>query len=262
MGDNGSGGTSDYQDNRQKDAVLALKNEGNSYYKQGLYGKALDCYTRALEGDPDNTDVWNNTAMALGKLGKTAEAKECQNRISEIMNRGKAWPETTPELESPLMAPQISHLQSPSHYCQKCGNKLTYEGEPVCHTCGFRMKTSLVSGALPKPWLATFFSFFVPGWGQWYNGRTKDGLQFFGVYFGSVFLATVFFGIFPPLAVVLIPILLGAWIYGMVDAFTTAVRINSRGLEFNGKSGFFWLPLVLVVLLVLVIVFAALAMVL
>jgi len=30
-----------------------------------------------------------------------------------------------------------------------------------------------------NPWIASILSIFFAGWGQWYNGKTWDGLKFF-----------------------------------------------------------------------------------
>jgi FlaG/FlaF family flagellin (archaellin) len=51
---------------------------------------------------------------------------------------------------------------------------------------------------------------------------------------------------------------IGIWIYGMYDAYTTAKKINSREIGFTRKSRLFWLPpVILVLMIVLTILLAA-----
>jgi len=205
-------------DKAQNANVISLKNDGNAYYKQGLYEEALDCYIRALQIDPDNTDLLNNTGLVLVKLGKIDEAKECNERIKEIKNNSQSIPVPKPAVQSPT-TPEIR-----------------------------------------KPWFAVLFSLFCPGWGQWYNGRTWDGVEFFGGYFGTAFimyfvmaLSFIFYRTFQPAFLL---VLLVIWAYGMYDAYKTARRINRCELEFKGKSRLFWLPLVLFVIVIIMVVTA------
>jgi TM2 domain-containing membrane protein YozV len=73
-----------------------------------------------------------------------------------------------------------------------------------------------------NPTVATLLSFFITGLGQLYNGQILKGILFFVSVVISCFLMspfTLFIGVF------LAPIV---WIWGMVDANSSAKRINQR----------------------------------
>jgi hypothetical protein len=46
---------------------------------------------------------------------------------------------------------------------------------------------------------------------------------------------------------------LAIWVYGMYEAYITAGRINNGEEEFSGKSLLFWLPVVMVILMVVLL---------
>ena len=140
-------------------------------------------------------------------------------------------------------------------FCPKCGadNK---DDAALCTSCGINLKeqsTSPVKTAIRDPWIALILSFFFVGWGQWYNGRTREGLIFFGGFlililfmyiakFANIyFLSSMIIGILL-LGIVLI------YIYGMADAFKSAEKINSGNIEFAEKSKLFWLPIVVFII--------------
>jgi tetratricopeptide (TPR) repeat protein len=58
------------------------KNQGNGFYNVGNYRDAIYHYDKALEIYPEYAGVWNNKAMALAKLGRTDEAKECEEKAA------------------------------------------------------------------------------------------------------------------------------------------------------------------------------------
>mgnify|MGYP006928274354 FL=1 len=68
-----------------------------------------------------------------------------------------------------------------------------------------------------NPSIATLLSFLYTGLGQVYNGQIFKGVVFIVVYFISIMLMTVFIGFLTT------PIL---WIWGMVDANSSAHKIN------------------------------------
>ena len=70
-----------------------------------------------------------------------------------------------------------------------------------------------------NPTVATLCSFIFAGLGQFYNGQILKGILFFGSMFFSVLLMWLFIGY------ILAPIV---WILGMVDANSSAKRINKR----------------------------------
>jgi len=148
-------------------------------------------------------------------------------------------------------------------FCPTCGTPLEYESAKFCPSCGVRIQDILISTEKRSPILAIVLSFFFTGWGQWYNGKTWDGLKFLGAFLGSYSLM-LFFSIMissQPFAAIFVLILfvviIGIWVYGMYDAYKTADRINKTEESFSGKSGLFWLPLVLLALAVLSIIVAA-----
>jgi hypothetical protein len=148
-------------------------------------------------------------------------------------------------------------------FCPNCGNQLQFENAEICMACGKRVQAlPPVPEKIRNPFLAILFSFLFIGWGQWYNGKTGDGLKFVGVFLISYFLMVIFTlmmgtnPLFLIIALIFWVVLFGTWIYGMYDAYTTADRINSRRESFSGKSRLFWLPMVLI-LLIGVLIFAA-----
>ena len=55
------------------------------------YEKAIECYSRALEINPNYAKVWYNKGNALSKLGRHEEAIECYDRVLEINQNFAAW---------------------------------------------------------------------------------------------------------------------------------------------------------------------------
>jgi len=70
-----------------------------------------------------------------------------------------------------------------------------------------------------NPAIATILSFFFAGLGQIYNGEIGKGIVFIVLYGISFFLMLIVIGF------ITTPIL---WIWGMVDANTSAKRINQQ----------------------------------
>jgi len=70
-----------------------------------------------------------------------------------------------------------------------------------------------------NPSIATVLSFFWSGLGQMYNGQIVKGVMFLFAYGISALLIWVGVGLF------ILPIV---WIWGMVDANTSAKRINTE----------------------------------
>jgi len=71
---------------------------------------------------------------------------------------------------------------------------------------------------LPKnPALGVILSFFIPGLGSMVNGDGARGAIILGVYVVGWILALFLIGI---------PILFGAWVWGLVDGYLSAQRWN------------------------------------
>jgi TM2 domain-containing membrane protein YozV len=74
---------------------------------------------------------------------------------------------------------------------------------------------------LKNPGVAAVLSFFFTGLGQIYNGQIAKGLAFMVCGFISCLMMLLLIGF------ITTPIL---WIWGIVDAYKTAERINGRRL--------------------------------
>ncbi|WP_209125492.1 hypothetical protein [Alkalihalobacillus sp. BA299] len=70
---------------------------------------------------------------------------------------------------------------------------------------------------MKNPGIAAVLSFFFAGLGQIYNGEIGKGIAFIIAYFISGLLMLILIGF------ITTPLL---WIWGMVDAYKTAERIN------------------------------------
>jgi len=332
-------------ENAKKSNIISLKNDGDTYYKQGLYEEALAFYNKALQIDPNNLDILNNKGLALVKLGEIDEAKNVNKIIKELKNRPILPPETEPVIEiPPTRAPtsssrfcrycgyelkneeteicpncntRINEMKIGSHcsfcgalieqgtkFCGNCGNSININSEyQFCNICGKEIKKSLkfcpycgnpnnesnidnrvgtkseqIHYESRNPWLAVLFSFFWPGWGQWYNGRTLEGLKFFGIFIGlfviTLFLPMFLIGLFSNsstsmmdiigllayfalLYIVFAILLVVIWVYGMYNAYKNAKKINIQELEFNGKSGLFWLPVIVIIPVIFLFIIGA-----
>ena len=130
-------------------------------------------------------------------------------------------------------------------FCSGCGRPMD-ASQQFCAGCGARnpavqtvgpQTTSMVAtagtGVVPaqqvivvsekSPGLAAVLSFFWAGLGQIYNGEIGKGILFMVLYLVSAFLMMAVIGF------ITTPIL---WIFGMVDAYKTAEKINaSRGVR-------------------------------
>lgn len=60
---------------------------GNTVLHEGQYSLALKCYANAIEINPVNLDAWNNISVTFDRMGKTAEAGRCREKIAEITAR-------------------------------------------------------------------------------------------------------------------------------------------------------------------------------
>ncbi|XP_075695128.1 small glutamine-rich tetratricopeptide repeat-containing protein beta [Rhinoderma darwinii] len=69
-----------------------LKDEGNNYMKEQIYEAALDCYSQAVELDPNNAVYYCNRAAAHSQLGRHGDAiKDCEKAISIDAKYSKAY---------------------------------------------------------------------------------------------------------------------------------------------------------------------------
>jgi TM2 domain-containing membrane protein YozV len=109
-----------------------------------------------------------------------------------------------------------------ARYCTKCGKAVQADAETFVRS-NVALTTSPTSPQLvivkhaKNAGLAAVLSFFWCGLGQIYNGEIGKGILFMIVYGISLVLIMVLVGF------VTTPIL---WIWGMVDAYRAAERMN------------------------------------
>lgn len=108
-------------------------------------------------------------------------------------------------------------------YCSGCGAQLTANSH-FCDKCGAPQPVAapalapvVVVRDRKEPWFALALSFLFSGLGQIYNGEVKKGIAFIIAHAISLFLIMAGIGL------ITTPII---WIWGMVDAYKSAQRIN------------------------------------
>jgi TM2 domain-containing membrane protein YozV len=97
-----------------------------------------------------------------------------------------------------------------------------YQGVPQYQALPQFQGMPQAQGALPavlpkNPALGVILSFFIPGLGSMVNGDGARGAIILGVYLLGWILAIILVGI---------PILFGAWVWGLVDGYLSAQRWN------------------------------------
>ena len=140
-------------------------------------------------------------------------------------------------------------------FCPACDIPLQFENLAVCPNCGMRLQPMLVPQVIRQPYIAAILSFFFVGWGQWYNGKTWDGLKFFLAFLGSCVLMIIITRMESAepmitrfMLILLVALTLGIWVYGIYKAYITAGNINRNKESFTKKSPLFWAPVVVLVL--------------
>lgn len=89
--------------------AVAWKLQGNINYRQGNYQDAIHFYDIGLKADPGNIDILNNKGMALIKLGRIDEARQCQAEIKKVKEH--------PELKKTVPADVSSGSQDNQKAC-------------------------------------------------------------------------------------------------------------------------------------------------
>lgn len=226
---------------------------GVSLSGTGDYNGAIGAFEKAIAYNQSPVDAWCNRGLVSARIGKYKQAIDSFDQALELdpdhENARKAKAMVLALIEKQKNAPGSPGMSPP--------NPLSTA--PVAETPAPVPRTEDIR----NPIVAAILSFFFPGWGQWYNGGRYRGLAFF--------LATLLLGILNfALMIVLkfnlvvyaafLIISLGLTIYGMYDAYTVAGKINRHEIPFTRKSRLFWLPVVLLaVLIVLLIVSFAFA---
>lgn len=94
--------------------AVTWKARGNSLYRQKNFEGAIGFYNTGLQIEPANTDILNNKAMALEKLGRIEEAQQCRDLIKTLLERRTeempAIPqeEISPSVSNESVAPMVS----------------------------------------------------------------------------------------------------------------------------------------------------------
>ncbi len=74
--------------------AVELKDEGNEYFEQGDYDKALQRYGEAVEMVPGYRDAWSNIYLTLLKQGRIGEATKCKEILDKLALDPKAQPKS------------------------------------------------------------------------------------------------------------------------------------------------------------------------
>lgn len=113
-------------------------------------------------------------------------------------------------------------------FCTRCG-AASVDAASFCRKCGTQLSQSsltppsthpqiVIINPAKSPGVAAVLSFFWCGLGQIYNGQIGKGILMMIFYLISCLLIFLFIGLLTT------PIL---WIWGMVDAYSTANRQNA-----------------------------------
>jgi hypothetical protein len=186
-----------------------------------------------------------------GKPLPHPDAEVCQACGAQVRPqvRPQARPQARPQVQPPVQPGTQSQVQP--------GTRAQPQARPPAAPAA---REALVR----NPFLAVIFSFFFPGWGQWYNGQRWEGLKFFLasliivlIALASTFLLKDQASLVSAFSVVLGLASIGVWLYGMYHAYTTAQRINQGAVVFERKSRLFWLPVALIILMIVMLIIAA-----
>ena len=159
--------------------------------------------------------------------------------------------------------------------CPEC-SQLTAADNDSCPYCGHSFALSPGSSRpsgqsrrsgrkedLRNPLLAAVCAFLFLGWGQWYNGRTAEGIYMIAAGFGILVVSLMLMFMVRGSETILMAIagvtgllLLVIWVYSITTAYNTARGINRGGTAFTGKSLLFWMPATLWVLFAGIIIIA------
>ena len=72
--------------------AIAWYNKGNALDELERYKEAIECYDRALEINSNFAEAWYNKGYVLGKLGRHEEEIECYDKALKINpNDADAW---------------------------------------------------------------------------------------------------------------------------------------------------------------------------
>jgi FlaG/FlaF family flagellin (archaellin) len=227
--------------------------QGFAFLEKGNYTEAITAFDKAITFSQSQKDAWFNRGLAFAQMGNYLKAiqsfdqtlsldpdyENAKKAKTVVLARVENQKNTTP---APVAAPPFR-----DSYVQASATAKTVP--------------SPSKESIRNPVFAVLFSFLFPGWGQWYNGRRWAGLVFLVV---SVILSVlnialrlVLIHYQIVLTIIFMVLGLGIWIYGMYDAYTTAESINRGEIGFTRKSRLFWLPPVILVLMIVITILLA-----
>lgn len=212
--------------------------QGVTLFEKGKYSRAIAAFDRALEINPSMYEAWNNRGLSLIHTEDYQEALISFNKVLNL-NPGHE----NAKKAKKIVLERLEH-QKKTNTFQESKKQSQTDKDSVA-------RRSVPSPDMKKPrnpLLAIGSSLIIPGWGQWYNGRTWNGLKFFGLSFVCLVVLWIVssFALGLVFADICVVILIGIWISGIYDAYRTAHRINKGVEDFSGKSSFFWLPVLIV----------------
>ncbi|HVN73651.1 MAG TPA: tetratricopeptide repeat protein [Methanoregula sp.] len=231
--------------------------QGVTLFEQARYAEAIAAFDKAIAFNENPKEAWfnrglshaqtGNYPLALRSFEKTLQldpshenAKKARAMVFGLMGTTEEAYAAQQEALKPVAAPRTPTAPPPQMFRPRKREKVR------------------------SPALAALFSFFFPGWGQWYDGNRWNGLHFFAalVVLGVADL-TLSLLMNHNFLVLLAFLVLGLaiWVYGMYDAYATAGGINRGEVPFDRKSRFFWLPVLaiigaVVLLAVLLVIFS------
>jgi len=262
-----------------------MERERQWFVSKGQYEDAIKCYARAIEIDPEYLDAWNNIGYALIKLGKTDEAKKCNEKVKQLRlkNKGSSIPGTsynvalkddfyttppqeTEELpDSPIGPPVIqtdkekevtssSNIEADEkEYCRNCGEELPYrQGEwppslpKLCPNCGIRIKDPFRYGSRVGQGRTHSESLKNPTLAAILSIIPGLGQAYNGQILRGLLL---FFTTGIGLLLFVFPGII-VWIFGIYDSYRTAKKMNYGDIPFKNTSvklivGYFILLLII-----------------
>ena len=211
--------------------------KGVTLFEKGKYSRAIAAFDRAIEINPSMYEAWNNRGLSLIHTENYQEALISFNKVLSL----------NPGHENAKKAKTI--------VLERLGQQKNTNTFQESKKQSQIHKDSVARGSVPSPdrkhirnpIVAIGSSFIIPGWGQWYNGRTWDGLKFFGLSCVCLLVLWIVssFTLGQLFADICVVILIGIWISGIHDAYRTTNRINKGVEDFSGKSSFFWLPVLI-----------------
>ena len=246
--------------------VDAWNNRGISLIQMGRDQEALRSIEQALSLNPRHENALKTRELLLGLMGDNGDAggKQGSGHNDPVSPRDTPDPDNVQSRPGPInpvmqrYVPPTPPRSNPPSPGSASPGQVPPNPAPI-KPVQQRPVPSAETKKDRYPILAVLFSLLFPGWGQWYNGQRWDGLKFLAavILLGIVNLALfvilkrnlIVSGIFTVLG-------FGIWIYGMYDAYTTAEKINRGEIRFERKSRLFWLPVIMVALMVALLVLA------